>query len=495
MADIDLKTETPDASLPADGFLFGADSQAAASPSVYTTQSVATRLLGSTTLSGTTITANAPVLDLAQTWNNAAVTFTGAKLNVTDTASNAASLLMDLQVGGVSRVRINKTGAIVNTLNTFGTSNFTLRGGDSQNFGVNIQGQTLYFQSSTNVGAALRIAGSAGDFGVSNTGMIGFHTTFPGADAIDAMITRKGAANLRLGAPDAASPVAQTLSVQGVVAGTTNTAGASLTIAGSQGTGTGAGGSIVFQVAPAGSSGTAQNALATALTINSAGQSEFAAGSKTNPTIKFSALAGGFYGRVGGILTATNGSIEMWQVGSTTGMGVNTQISLAASGNDWSTAGGDVVLARDAANTLALRNGTNAQTFRVYNTESSSLANFERLSFIWNSNLAIIRTESAGTGVARELVFGTGGGAQWFINTSGHFGTYGSDNVYDIGASGGNRPRNLFLGSYAQLSEMTAPAAPAANGVRIYAVDNGSGKTQLMALFATGAAQQIAIEP
>jgi hypothetical protein len=40
-----------------------------------------------------------------------------------------------------------------------------------------------------------------------------------------------------------------------------------------------------------------------------------------------------------------------------------------------------------------------------------------------------------------------------------------------------------------------APAAPAANKVRIYAVDNGSGKTQLMALFATGAAQQIAIEP
>jgi hypothetical protein len=45
------------------------------------------------------------------------------------------------------------------------------------------------------------------------------------------------------------------------------------------------------------------------------------------------------------------------------------------------------------------------------------------------------------------------------------------------------------------MAEMTAPAAPAANGVRIYAVDNGSGKTQLMALFATGAAQQIAIEP
>lgn len=45
------------------------------------------------------------------------------------------------------------------------------------------------------------------------------------------------------------------------------------------------------------------------------------------------------------------------------------------------------------------------------------------------------------------------------------------------------------------LTEMTAPSAPAANGVYIYAVDNGGGKTQLMALFSSGAAQQIAIQP
>jgi len=44
------------------------------------------------------------------------------------------------------------------------------------------------------------------------------------------------------------------------------------------------------------------------------------------------------------------------------------------------------------------------------------------------------------------------------------------------------------------MSEMAAPAAPAANGVVIYAVDNG-GKTQLMVRFPSGAAQQIAIEP
>jgi hypothetical protein len=48
---------------------------------------------------------------------------------------------------------------------------------------------------------------------------------------------------------------------------------------------------------------------------------------------------------------------------------------------------------------------------------------------------------------------------------------------------------------YQELAEMTAPAAPATNNVRIYAEDDGAGKTRLMARFATGAAVQIAIEP
>jgi hypothetical protein len=43
--------------------------------------------------------------------------------------------------------------------------------------------------------------------------------------------------------------------------------------------------------------------------------------------------------------------------------------------------------------------------------------------------------------------------------------------------------------------EQTAPSAPSSNQVVIWAEDNGSGKTRLMARFATGANQQIAIEP
>lgn len=76
-------------------------------------------------------------------------------------------------------------------------------------------------------------------------------------------------ATLQLGAADAAAPVAQTLQVQSVVAGTTNTAGADFSIYGSKSTGTGAGGSLKFYTSPAGSTGSAQNAGALAMTIDS----------------------------------------------------------------------------------------------------------------------------------------------------------------------------------------------------------------------------------
>lgn len=48
---------------------------------------------------------------------------------------------------------------------------------------------------------------------------------------------------------------------------------------------------------------------------------------------------------------------------------------------------------------------------------------------------------------------------------------------------------------YLEGVEMTAPAAPAANAGRIFFQDNGAGKTQLMVIFSSGAAQQLAIQP
>jgi len=257
MADIDLKTETPDTTLPTDGFLFGADSQSAASPSVY------------------------PVA-------NAITTFVG-----------------------------------------------------------NLQSSDLLAWNS------------------------------------DTFLARRAAANLQLGAADAAAPVAQTLSVQSVVAGTSNTAGADLTIAGSQGTGTGAGGSIVFQVAPAGASGTAQNALTSALALRSltkatelfgpliwnVGQAPAAPPNDpanaihcTNAMYFTQNYAIRFATYNGGELNLGSGGALTWNSGSIPGISAN-----------------DIFLRRDAANTLALRNGTNAQESRIYGSYTSA-TNFQRLS-------------------------------------------------------------------------------------------------------------------
>ena len=62
----------------------------------------------------------------------------------------------------------------------------------------------------------------------------------------------------------------------------------------------------------------------------------------------------------------------------------------------------DTYLARDAANILALRNSTTAQTFRLYNTFTNA-SNYERAALLWSSNLFSIVTQGAGSGTSRKI--------------------------------------------------------------------------------------------
>lgn len=62
----------------------------------------------------------------------------------------------------------------------------------------------------------------------------------------------------------------------------------------------------------------------------------------------------------------------------------------------------DLFLLRDSAGTLAQRNVTNAQTFRLYNTFTDA-SNFERGFMRWNANVLEIGTEAGGTGGNRDL--------------------------------------------------------------------------------------------
>jgi hypothetical protein len=410
MTDINLKTLTPDTSLPTTGFLFGADSQASTNPSVYSTQTVATTLLGSTSLTSTDpITTSAPLLNLTQAWNSSGTTFTGLRFNVDTTTYNqsaAASLLMDLQVGGTSQFRVRKDGRIFTNGNIT-----TYAGGEALTLDAGGMYASTYYK-------------------LSAAGYIWFDP--------DAYMRRRGTANIQLGLADAAAPVAQTLSVQSVVAGQTNVAGANFTINGSQGTGSGAGGSIIFQVAPAGGSGSAQNALATALTINST-----------------AGLSGWTIGGSGGISTFTStGNIA--QIVGGTSVAINPGVLFFGASYDAS-------LTRDAANTLAQRNSTAAQTFRVYNTYTDA-SNYERLNVGWEASGSLISFTAAGTGNSAQTIrifsngailaigssggftFGSAGANWWSISSSGNL-TASTDNTYDIGAVSATRPRSVYVGT------------------------------------------------
>lgn len=52
------------------------------------------------------------IYSMTDTWNDGGTTFTAVKMNVTDTASAAGSLLLDLQVGGATRFSVNKNGQV-----------------------------------------------------------------------------------------------------------------------------------------------------------------------------------------------------------------------------------------------------------------------------------------------------------------------------------------------------------------------------------------------
>jgi hypothetical protein len=146
---------------------------------------------------------------------------------------------------------------------SLGSNNYGFyRGGNAGNAIVAaVNGSAWVLFADANSGAAIVVDGSrAMGWGTASNG------------TLTAMFSGGGTANIRMGAAtDVAAPVAQTLSVQNVVAGTTDTAGAAWTFNGSRGTGTGAGGGIIFQTAPATTTGNTQNALSEAFRINNYG--------------------------------------------------------------------------------------------------------------------------------------------------------------------------------------------------------------------------------
>ena len=75
----------------------------------------------------------------------------------------------------------------------------------------------------------------------------------------------------------------------------------------------------------------------------------------------------------------------------------------------------DIRLVRDAAATLAQRNGANAQVFNIYNTFTDA-SNYEMGGFQWSGNVLYLRTAAAGSGTVRNLVYDAA--AHVFLDTA-----------------------------------------------------------------------------
>jgi hypothetical protein len=340
---------------------------------------------GTATLAGGTVVASAPPLNITQTWNNGAIAFDAFKVNVTNTASALiTSSLGRWQVNGLDQAYIRRDGLFFSKVALFNT----------QTAGVGLN--------------------------YSAVGIISATATLQFVDNMDTptrlgILSSPSNAVIHLGAPDAASPAPQTLGVQGVVAGTTNTAGQPWTFTDSVGTGTGGSGGYVFKVAPAGTTGSSQNALVTALTIDSTKLATFAGGAQVTgnlglvSTAQNAANAQGFQLNTGAG-SATNPTFVPNRSDLTTGLGgIAGHVALIAGGVDILDAS---AAGLKATGTIPTVSGTGTPTITTGSTDTAgevtggTLATSIVITFAAakaNAPFCVVTSQSAATNFAYTI--------------------------------------------------------------------------------------------
>lgn len=177
-------------------------------------------------------TVSDPAVSATQTWNAGAVTFTGLLLNVTDTASAAASKLADFQLAGNSVFAFEKSGYL-----NFGA-----------NYGVKKQSSWMELIGNGTAAAAWNSAGLY---------VTRLYLTFATQDVV---LERDAAATLQMGS-DAATATAQTLKAHD--GSGTDKDGADFRLCGGQSTGTGRGGSVTIRTSLTSTTGSSANSYST----------------------------------------------------------------------------------------------------------------------------------------------------------------------------------------------------------------------------------------
>lgn len=312
-----------------------------------------------------------PSVAVAQTWNTTG-TPTALQVNVTDTASNAASKLLDLQVGGVSKFSVDKSGTLASPV-----------------FSGALTGAATVSVPAPLVNLAQTWTA------ITVTGASGTGTT----------------ATLTFAAQTAAIPVGTPITVAGMTPTGYNTTNGTVTASSTT--------SVSYANTATGftTGGTVATAM-TAVLVNVTDTT-----SKSGSKI-FDLQQGGvsqFSVSNGGALTLPNST----NIAPDTGGGGNGLIfSINGTANVlalfqegfkcsstvgfvWGSGGAngprDLSIYRDAANTLAQRNGVNAQAFNLYNTYTSGSV-YERVSLYAASNVFYLGSNQTGATLRPLLI-------------------------------------------------------------------------------------------
>lgn len=298
-------------------------SPALTTPTVATSEALTNSALGTTPAGGYSLTnataaaagaqqVSPPLTWTGQGWKTTAtaasqsVAYSAYVLPVQGTTNPSGLWNLQASVNGAAAVTVLQVDSAGNVIvpTSLGVSNSN----NNQIFD-NSGGTAWAFSGNTNPGLNLK-----------SGAMVSFSSNGSYSGTKDVFLTRNAAATIQHGNADAAAPVAQTIRMQGVVAGTSNTAGVTATIKGSAGTGTGAGGDLVFQIARAGTTGTAQNAYTTGFTVSGT------SGAPVLPSVTFANLA--VAPTVGTMVYCTDcvsGTFDATAAGSGTGTPVTYQ--------------------------------------------------------------------------------------------------------------------------------------------------------------------------